>query len=113
MEVVLAASGAAAVSAYVAAVKDGTSKHHVEVVKLLSQSGWRKLQEFAGNAAPQPPLPASVSSSGDAIDASRRGLQDDELVQVARYMLDEEYGPRLRKLNVSHTPLSEHVVASL
>ena len=113
MEVVLAATGAAAVSAYVAAVKDGTSKHPVELMKQISQTGLRMLQELGGTSAPRPPLPSSVSSSDDAIDASRRGLRDDELLLVARYILDAQHGTRLRKLNLSHTPLSEAVVGVL
>ena len=101
-------SGGAAFAAYMAAVNDGLRPHPVDAVRNGIRHSLLRLQGLGHSK-----LPSSVSVAGDSLDGSRRGLKSAELALVTQYMLSPDTGHKLRKLNLSHTPLSEEVVSQL
>ena len=113
MELVLAASSAAVVSACTAALRD-----HPELAARLKRSLRRAVAPFAKPSATDAlhdalrGLPVALDAARSSLDGSRRGLKTTDLLRIAACIEAAPPGT-LRRLNLSHTPLSVDVAASL
>ena len=109
MEIALAAGSAAVCSALAAAVQDSPELKKALRAKLAAA------RSLLPAAEPQPlevlraalgKMPVALDVDKFSLDASRRGLSDDDLAAIARALQAAPAGTLL-KLNLSHTPVAE------